>query len=41
MAKVMKHPKAVFGSSSCLDEDVLGRMGFNVELIGRSKQNRD
>ncbi|KAK6222915.1 hypothetical protein LQW54_000726 [Pestalotiopsis sp. IQ-011] len=37
IAKSMKYPKIVFGSSACLNKDVLGRLGFDVELIGRGK----
>ncbi|KAH8647278.1 UDP-glucose/GDP-mannose dehydrogenase family, NAD binding domain-containing protein [Xylariales sp. PMI_506] len=34
LAKTMKYPKLVFGSSAALDADALIGMGFDVELIG-------
>lgn len=37
VAKSMRYPKIVFGSSTCLNKDVLERLGFDVELIGRGK----
>lgn len=40
IAKSMKYPKIVFGSSACLNKDVLDRLGFDVELIGRGKTLR-
>ncbi|KAI1872480.1 hypothetical protein JX265_005360 [Neoarthrinium moseri] len=41
VAKAMKYPRIVFGSSRCLDRDVLVSMGFDVELIGRNKRKRN
>ena len=35
VARVMTYPRTVFGSSACLDPNVLESMGFTVEIIGK------